>query len=1086
LRKAERGRRRASGKSREAKSAAAAAVAAAATAATGRTLRSARATLLVICLSVGAACGFLSFARNETDASRAETPGEDASSARVKNLHQWGAISSFHGLPSDRVRAIAQDSAGVMWFGTDQGLARYDGRRVQAVVSEGLPAGRVLALKVDADGILWVGTESGAAQFLNDDFRNVGEIAGKAVNAIVAPEAGRVVLSTAQGLIYECRHRNADAALSVKQIPNQSLLSAAVDQPGALNITSLAVYEGKLLAGTHSRGLLAIEGFEAKEIQHRPFFINALVADGARLWIGARAKSDESGLYMADRDGRRSKIDVNTGAALALGLDDRGDLWVGTGGRGAFRYRGTLQLDHFTFEGTAGGLRSDDIYVVFVDREGVVWFGTDRGVCRYDPRSPRIEDVSADKQSNFVRTLYQTRDGKLLCGTNRGLFIYDAAEGRWLSVQGLANRTIYAIAEDSSGKLLVGSSSGLYVNVNLNGREVESYQHAIAEETDAEEEKQPVESVRAIRIFQGKTHVAIFGRGVERIEGERRQLVWPVGAADARLKNVTSLHTDGGDRLWIGTAENGVFNFDGRQATQDAALETLRGSAVWAIDGARDGGLWLATGRGLFSYLAGRLQSVTPDTDVRSVVVGNLGGTSPLTGVWCATAGGGLLHIVSDTEFGTLVSRLDVEQGLPSQKAFAILPLRDGGGGAESLLIGTNRGVVRYSPGNTLPLLLPTRILSRRLHQSEEMRAGINLEYPQNSLALEVAALSSRTFPEQFQYAFLLRDADGRIIRKKLSQDSQFLIENLRPGRYRVEARAFSRDLLASAPLGFDFSVAKAPFPWTTVALSVLLALVLVALVWAIVERVRIARTSTALSRANRELASARLDLANEAERERRRIARDLHDQTLADLRHLLMLIDQLPPANAPPGNGHDRGLVAATFRSEIEGVSNEIRRICEDLSPSVLENVGLTAAIEWALTNAASAQSAPGCKFEYEFVCNEELEEQLDLAPAVQMQVYRIAQEALNNICRHASATRVRLAVSNSADESFVMMIEDDGRGFDSQTRKGRKGRGLAGIRARASLIEADVSWDTSPAGGTIFTLRKSRASQAAGQSSS
>jgi signal transduction histidine kinase len=269
------------------------------------------------------------------------------------------------------------------------------------------------------------------------------------------------------------------------------------------------------------------------------------------------------------------------------------------------------------------------------------------------------------------------------------------------------------------------------------------------------------------------------------------------------------------------------------------------------------------------------------------------------------------------------------------------------------------------------------------------------------------------------------------------------------------------------------------------VALSVLLALVLVALVWAIVEHRRIARTSTALSRANRELASARLDLANEAERERRRIARDLHDQTLADLRHLLMMIDQLPPANSPPGNGHAAGLEAAAFRSEIEGVSNEIRRICEDLSPSVLENVGLTAAIEWALTNAASANAAPGCQFEYEFVCDEELEERLDLAPAVQMQVYRIAQEALNNICRHASATRVRLAVANSADASFVLTIEDDGRGFDPQTRKGRKGRGLASIRARASLIEADVSWEKSPAGGTIFTLRKPRASQATEPSS-
>src|SRR5215212_7726785 len=58
--------------------------------------------------------------------------------ARPQGLHQWGALTLFHGLPSDQVRAVAQDSEGQMWFGTDAGLARYDGRRIQTVAGEGL------------------------------------------------------------------------------------------------------------------------------------------------------------------------------------------------------------------------------------------------------------------------------------------------------------------------------------------------------------------------------------------------------------------------------------------------------------------------------------------------------------------------------------------------------------------------------------------------------------------------------------------------------------------------------------------------------------------------------------------------------------------------------------------------------------------------------------------------------------------------------------------------------------------------------------------------------------------------------------
>src|ERR1043165_4777015 len=82
-------------------------------------------------------------------------------------LHQWGAVTLFHGLPSDRVHAIAQGPDGAMWFGTDSGLAKYDGRRMQSMTVEGLMSKRVLALRLDQDGALWVGTETGATRIVN-------------------------------------------------------------------------------------------------------------------------------------------------------------------------------------------------------------------------------------------------------------------------------------------------------------------------------------------------------------------------------------------------------------------------------------------------------------------------------------------------------------------------------------------------------------------------------------------------------------------------------------------------------------------------------------------------------------------------------------------------------------------------------------------------------------------------------------------------------------------------------------------------------------------------------------------------------
>jgi signal transduction histidine kinase len=982
-------------------------------------------------------------------------------------------VTLFHGLPSDRVRAIAQDAEGAMWFGTDGGLAKYDGRRTQAIVGGGLTRGRVLALKFDAEGALWIGTEDGATRLVGGEFRRIEETEGHAVTAIITPERGRAVLASERGVIFDCRVQ-ADGSLTTQRLPSQPLLSADSDHPGALNLTSLAYTGDTLLAGTLSRGLVAFEHDRldrTREVQSRPraFFINALeVDDDGRVWFGAKAKGDDSGLYQAGDLSRPLKVGSGLGTVTALRAS--GGLWVGTDGRGVFHYDGMRLVERFTFEGTAGGLRSDRVYSIFVDREDVVWFGTDKGVCRYDPHALRVENVSADAGSNFVRTLFRARDGRLMCGTNRGLFINDAAGSAWHPVGALSGLAVYTIVEERDERLLIGSANGLYMSAAPSREITGDTQFERLEVEDLEAGAS--DSVRAISRFQGATYIATYGRGLERLDGSRRTLVWPTGAADTRAREVVSLYADDPNgKLWIGTASRGIFLFDGRQVVKDTALEKLGGSAVWDIKSSGEGWYWFATGNGLYSYRPNDLTLVVPNLDARSVITTGEG-TGANRQAWCATAGGGLLKVLVDERFGPVISRLDVEQGLPSQSAFAILPLRraDANEG-ETLLIGTSRGLARYAPGRVPPNLTPTRIISRRIHQPEELRTGgLRLEYPQNSLVLDVSAASSRTFPEQFQYAFFLYDQNGKVVKQKFSHDAQLTMESLRPGRYRVVARAYNVDLMASPPLEFEFSVAGAPFPWTTAALSVLLTLALAALWWGYFQNRRIARTSTDLMEANRQLADARLQVANQTEAERRRIARDLHDQTLADLRHLLLLTDQL--STNGDEDKHSQ-IDPATFRLEIESISTEVRRICEDLSPSVLENVGFAAALEWAISNAVT-HSPPDCKFEYEFTCVEDLEERIELAPGVRMQIYRIMQEAVSNICRHAAATRVSLNVSLSTDGAFILTLEDDGRDFNPEDKKLKHGRGLTNIRARASLIEAEVAWNRRAGGGTIFTLRK------------
>lgn len=1033
------------------------------------------------------------------------SPPVPPSSSSSSGLHQWGAVTLFHGLPSDHVRAIAQDPDGAMLFGTDGGLAKYDGRRVQKLAADGPAASRVRVLKVDSDGVVWIGSDAGAARLIDGEIKPIPETQRSVITAIITPEAGHAMMTSEQGEIFDCSTARDGLVLAHKiSSENNPLLTIESKGRAPLELTSLALIENTLIAGTHSRGLLAIDAAQlkerasltgglVKEILSRPraFFVEAIETDSrGTVWFGADTSVEDSGLYDASDLSHPQKIGAGLGKVTALTFDDRDDLWAGTEARGVFVYREGQRLEHFTFENTAGGLRSNQIHSVFIDREGVAWFATDRGVCRYDPGGLRVETVSSDPESpdsNFARVLFQSSDSTLWCGTNRGLFVspFVQKDPRWQEISELRGRIIHSIAEDASGSLLIGTASGLFKRESRStagrGSATILAQEFVRLEPPAGL-SDTRDNIRAITKFQGSVYVANFDRGVERLDGAKRTLVWPAlhspavnseeskaedpeDSPDPRARQVVSLHADK-TRLWIGTVEAGVFSFDGQKITVDHAFDELIGVSIWSIEGTSDDVLWIATARGLYAFRSGKLQPVIEGIDARCIV--SAIESKSEKGVWCATVGGGVYKALlrfepeaaasAEPAARFLTSKIDSEQGLPSQNAFAVIAVgRDSND--DELVIGTSRGVARYRPGLVAPVLNVTRVMGKRIFLIEELSRGLKLEYPQNSLAFDVAANSSRTFAEQFQYAFLVIDSNDRLVKEKLSRDSQLLLENLRPGSYRVDARAYNRDLIASDSIRFDFNIARAPFPWTSSSLSVLLLLALVAMWWVRRQNKRLASTNTAL-------AETRMQLANETETERRRIARDLHDQTLSDLRRLMLLTDQLPVSES--SNGH---VEPSKIRAEIESVSTEIRRICEDLSPSALTNVGLGAALEWALADAVGHQP-PEKRFEYEFVNDSGVDERLRLDPASQIQVYRIVQEAISNVCRHSGATHVRLSLLVEPDGALVIELEDNGRGFDTN-KLAKNGRGLTNIRSRASLIEANVIWSTPPGDGTVFTLR-------------
>jgi signal transduction histidine kinase len=194
------------------------------------------------------------------------------------------------------------------------------------------------------------------------------------------------------------------------------------------------------------------------------------------------------------------------------------------------------------------------------------------------------------------------------------------------------------------------------------------------------------------------------------------------------------------------------------------------------------------------------------------------------------------------------------------------------------------------------------------------------------------------------------------------------------------------------------------------------------------------------------------------AEKERQRWARELHDDTLQGLAAIRISL-----ATALQGKGERREALiesaAEEAMAQLEGQINELNRLINDLRPAALERLGLSGALQ-ALTEEASARSGV------------EMEVEIEIGDAAggdeERLVYRLVQEALTNVAKHASASRVEVSV-READCKIEVRVRDDGAGFDPASSSG--GRGLTGMRERIELLGGRIEVASAPGAGTAIT---------------
>ncbi|MBW2342248.1 MAG: ATP-binding protein, partial [Deltaproteobacteria bacterium] len=227
-------------------------------------------------------------------------------------------------------------------------------------------------------------------------------------------------------------------------------------------------------------------------------------------------------------------------------------------------------------------------------------------------------------------------------------------------------------------------------------------------------------------------------------------------------------------------------------------------------------------------------------------------------------------------------------------------------------------------------------------------------------------------------------------------------------------------------------------------------------------------RNEEALKRSEDQLRFLSAQLLNAQEKERRRIAQELHDgigQILSAIKFGVEdALHRMGEGVTVPG-GKTLEAIIPVVQNGVE----EVRRICMDLHPSILDDLGILSTISWFCREFQSIYS--GIRIEQQIDIHEH-----DVPNVLKIVIYRVLQEALNNIAKHSEADLVHLTLKKTGD-TMELAIKDNGRGFDledtSARETSRRGLGLASMKERAEYSGGSFSVES--LSGTGTTVRAS-----------
>jgi signal transduction histidine kinase/ligand-binding sensor domain-containing protein/CheY-like chemotaxis protein len=513
---------------------------------------------------------------------------------RTISQFQLDGWKTKQGLPQNSVYAILQSHDGYLWFGTEEGLVRFDGARFTVFDRKNTPelrSNNISSLSQDGAGTLWIGTKGGGVSRRDSGrfttLTTADGLSNDQVWSLLHARDGAMWIGTAGGL--DC--------LKSGQITTYRTSEGLPD-----NVVHVLFEdrEGNIWAGTNG-GLAKISGGRVTSLTTRDGLskgaVHALYEDGSgTLWIGTAG----GGISLL-ANGVLSTLTTRDGLSSNLVwsiLGDRdGNVWIGTHGSGLDRYRDG-RFENFSVE---DGLAHEWVHALYEDREGSLWLGMNGGgLARFKQGMVTVITTREGLSSDQVATVLEPRDGGLWIGTKEGLVRQNGSTVTVLDAKhGLAADSVMSLCEDRDGSLWIGTPGG-GVNHFENGR------------LTAYTDKDGLSSNLVRVIYQDRAGAVWFGTnvGVTRLDGGAFTSFTTKDGLSNDL--VTALFQDRAGAMWIGTYGGGLNRLEGGACTAYTTKDGLTSNNIRFVREDEDGSLWIGTeGGGVNRFADGRFTAVT-------------------------------------------------------------------------------------------------------------------------------------------------------------------------------------------------------------------------------------------------------------------------------------------------------------------------------------------------------------------------------------------------------------------------------------------------------------------------------------------